>query len=92
MVASKDKKALAVANNQATSNKRAAQYHYKAKIEDTTAVKKVYDQLMNTPIMIKQGELLAAAPALRKLVVNACRVNRMPVAAPLTTLETQQCC
>ena len=43
-------------------DKKIPQFHYKSKVEDTAVAQKVFDRIMESPVMLSQGELLALAP------------------------------
>jgi len=62
-----------------SSDKKIPQFHYKLKVEDAAIAQKVFNRMMESPVMLSQGELLALAPDIRKLFVDGCKVNRIPV-------------
>ena len=55
--------------------KKVPQFQYKSKVEDSAVAQKVYDRIMESPVTLSQGELLALAPDIRKLFVEGCKVN-----------------
>ena len=59
--------------------KRSGQFHYKTKVEDPDVAQRLYDRAMGATISVTPGELLAVSPDLRKLFVESCKVNRIPV-------------
>ena len=67
-------------------DKKVPQFQYKSKVEDSAMAQKVFDRIMEAPVMLTQGELLALAPEIRKLFVDGCKVNRIPVYAAASAL------
>ena len=59
--------------------KKSGQFHYKTKVEDPDIVQSLYNRAMGTSISVTPGELLAVSPDLRRLFVDSCKVNRIPV-------------
>ena len=67
------------ANHPSSNDKKPPQFHYKAKVEDSEITQRVFDRIMESPVTVSQGELLALAPDIQKLFVDGCKVNRIPV-------------
>ena len=63
----------------ATDKKMAGQFQYKSKVEDNTTAQQLYDRALASSISVMPGELLAISPDIRRLFVDSCRVNRIPV-------------
>jgi len=63
----------------ASSDKKMPQFQHKAKVEDATIVQKVFDRIIESLVMMSQGELLAVGPELHKMFVDGCKVNRISV-------------
>ena len=63
----------------ATDKKMAGQFQYKSKVEDNTMAQQLYDWALASLISVMPGELLAISPDIRRLFVDSCRVNRIPV-------------
>ncbi|HEV7737453.1 MAG TPA: retropepsin-like aspartic protease, partial [Chlamydiales bacterium] len=84
LAAAKEKKTPTIPNTPKLpiiSEKKSAQYEYKSNVEDFTVVRRLFDRTMSEerPIQVSQRELLAISPELRKLFVEACKVNRVPL-------------
>ena len=49
------------------------------KVENPDITQSLYDRAIGASISVTPGELLAVSPDLRKLFVESCKVNRIPV-------------
>ena len=63
----------------ATDKKVVGQFQYKSKADDHTTAQQLYDRALASSIAITPGKLLAISPDIRKLFVESCKVNRIPV-------------
>ncbi|KIJ38551.1 hypothetical protein M422DRAFT_258658 [Sphaerobolus stellatus SS14] len=73
------------------SEKKAPQYQYQSKIEDTKAAQAIFDKMLDTSITITQRELLTVSSDLRKHFVDGCKINRIPVySANIVPMESEQ--
>jgi len=84
LVARKDKKSstsvpVSGSASTPTSSSEKKLPQYKLKIEDATIVQKGFDHMMESPVTLSQGELLALAPDIQKMLVDSCKVNRILV-------------
>jgi hypothetical protein len=57
-------------------SRKAAQYQYSLKCEDSSAVHRVFERTLAAPANISMGELLSLSPDYRKYNVDFCKVNR----------------
>jgi hypothetical protein len=74
-------------------DRKTGQFQYRAKVKDSDIAQHLYDRAMSASIIVTPGELLAVSPDLRKLFVESCKVNRIPVysvtmTAPTTSLDS----
>ncbi|GJJ07908.1 hypothetical protein Clacol_002114 [Clathrus columnatus] len=60
-------------------DKKAPQYQYHSKMEDSTMAQTVFDKIMDNPITLPTCELITISPDLQKLFIDTCRVNKIPV-------------
>ena len=77
-----------------TDSTKKAQYQYKSKCDDSSAVQRVFEKLMSARVDVSTGELMALSPDFHKYTVDFCKVNRtaayslslqLPASLPTTT-------